>query len=93
LHSIDYPLTPYIFGFQILAWIYLRRYLNLSLLWSEFHEFKTVGPYVLDWAGERFKCPLAHYISTTLLRSLQALNLFWLFLMLRMGIGLWNSRR
>lgn len=66
-------------------WIYLRHYLNLLILLSEFNEFKTVGPYVLDWATEQYKCPLSHYISTALLASLQGLNLFWLYYILRIA--------
>ena len=66
-------------------WIYLRHYLNLRILYSEFTEFKTVGPYELDWAAGQFKCALSHYISTTLLASLQGLNLFWLFYILRIA--------
>jgi len=63
----------------------MRHYLNLVILWSEFNEFKTVGPYVLDWAAGQFKCPLSHYISTALLAALQGLNLFWLFHILRIA--------
>lgn len=63
----------------------MRHYLNLVILWSEFNEFKTVGPYVLDWDAGQFKCPLAHYISTALLSALQGLNLFWLYHILRIA--------
>lgn len=66
-------------------WIYLRHYLNLRILYSEFNEFKTVGPYELNWETEQYKCWLSHYISTALLGSLQALNLFWLFYILRIA--------
>jgi len=69
----------------ILIWIYLRHYLNLRILYSEFHQFKTIGPYVLDWQGEQFKSPLSHVLSTILLGGLQALNLFWLFWILRIA--------
>jgi len=58
----------------------MRHYLNLRILWSEFHEFKTVGPYGMDWANEQYKGTLAHVLSTMLLGSLQGLNLFWLWL-------------
>lgn len=57
----------------------MRHYLNLKILWSEFNEFKTVGPYEFDWAAGQYKSPLSHYISTGLLAALQGLNLFWLF--------------
>lgn len=48
-------------------------------------EFRTVGPFELDWAGEQYKCLLSQVITFTLLASLQAVNLFWLFLILRIG--------
>jgi acyl-CoA-dependent ceramide synthase len=69
----------------MIAWIYLRHYLNLKVLWSEFNEFKTVGPYELDWVTEQYKCWISHYISTALLASLQALNLFWLYNIFRIA--------
>jgi very-long-chain ceramide synthase len=66
-------------------WIYLRHYLNLRIIVSLFTEFKTVGPYVMDWEGGQFKCPLSFFITLSLLSSLQALNLFWLFFILRIA--------
>ncbi len=63
----------------------MRHYLNLRILLSEFNEFKTIGPYEIDWAAEQFKCPLSHYISTALLASLQCLNIFWLYYILRIA--------
>lgn len=77
-------MAPY-FAFFVVAWIYLRHYLNLRILWSEFNEFKTVGPYELNWETEQFKCELSHVISTILLASLQSLNLFWLWAILRIA--------
>jgi acyl-CoA-dependent ceramide synthase len=66
-------------------WVYLRHYLNWKILISEFYEFKTVGPYILDWETEQYKCELSHWISTILLGGLQALNLYWGFLILRVA--------
>jgi acyl-CoA-dependent ceramide synthase len=63
----------------------MRHYLNLRILVSEFFEFKTIGPYGVVWETEQYKGPLAHYISTALLGSLQALNLFWLFAIFRIA--------
>lgn len=85
LNYLDHPFVGPYFGFFICAWIYLRHYLNLRILFSEFNEFKTIGPYQLDWQAEQYKSPLAHYISTALLGMLQALNLFWLFSILRVA--------
>ncbi|KAI1000882.1 Sphingosine N-acyltransferase-like protein [Podosphaera aphanis] len=85
LNYLDHPLVGPYFGFFILSWIYLRHYLNLRILWSEFNEFQTIGPYVIDWENEQFKGPLSHYISTVLLTSLQSLNLFWLYHIFRIA--------
>lgn len=63
----------------------MRHYLNLRIIISLFFEFKTVGPYELNWETEQYKCDLAHYITAALLGSLQCLNLFWLFSILRIA--------
>lgn len=70
------------------VWIYMRHYLNLRIIWSLFTEFRTVGPFELDWAGQQYKCWISQYITLILLSSLQALNLFWLFLILRIAYRL-----
>ncbi|KAJ4423950.1 sphingosine N-acyltransferase lag1 [Gnomoniopsis sp. IMI 355080] len=75
---------PY-FSVFVGIWIYLRHYLNLKIIFSIFTEFRTVGPYELDWAGGQYKCWLSQAISATLLSALQALNLFWLFFILRIA--------
>ncbi|KAI1487192.1 TLC domain-containing protein [Biscogniauxia mediterranea] len=85
LNYIDHVLmAPYFFVF-VCAWVYLRHYLNLRILWSLFTEFQTVGPYELNWETEQYKCPLSFVITFSLLASLQALNLFWLFFIIRIA--------
>jgi len=85
LNYIDHALVgPYFFVFMC-AWIYLRHYLNLRIIFSLFTEFKTVGPYVVNWETGQYKCPLAFWITLSLLSSLQALNLFWLFFIIRIA--------
>lgn len=66
-------------------WCYLRHYLNLRILYSMFNEFMTVGPYELNWETEQYKCWISHIITFALLASLQALNLFWLYYILRIA--------
>ncbi|KAK2022911.1 TLC domain-containing protein [Colletotrichum zoysiae] len=73
------------FGLCIAVWVYTRHYVNLRILYSALPgaEFSTVGPYELDWDAEQYKCPLSNAISFGLLAALQALNLFWLYCLLR----------
>jgi len=85
LHYINSRFTGPYFILFIGSWAYLRHYLNLRILLSEFYEFKTVGPYTLNWETEQYKCELSHWISTVLLGGLQMLNLYWGFLILRVA--------
>lgn len=73
-------------GYYILflsAWLYTRHYLSLRILWAVLTEFATVGPYELNWETQQYKCWISQVITFVLLGILQALNLFWLFLILR----------
>lgn len=67
------------------VWIYLRHWTNWRILWAILTEFKTVGPFELDWATQQYKCWISQYVTFTLLACLQAVNLFWLFLILRIA--------
>lgn len=74
--------APYFCSF-VGIWIYLRHVLNLKILWAVLTEFRTVGPFELNWETQQYKCWISQYITFALLASLQAVNLFWLFLILR----------
>lgn len=64
-------------------WVYLRHYINLKIIWAVLTEFRTVGPFELNWETQQYKCWISQYITFSLLASLQAVNLFWLYLILR----------
>ncbi|TGZ79439.1 acyl-CoA-dependent ceramide synthase [Ascodesmis nigricans] len=85
LNYLDHPLIGPYFGFFIFVWIYMRHYINLRIIWSLFTEFRTVGPWLLDWEAGFYKCFLAQTITTGLLGSIQALNLFWLYFIIRIA--------
>lgn len=48
-------------------------------------EFRTVGPFTLNWETEEYKFGISQGLAFALLGSLQAINLFWLFLILRIA--------
>ncbi|XP_014552353.1 hypothetical protein COCVIDRAFT_110512 [Bipolaris victoriae FI3] len=85
LNYIDSPIvTPYFFVFM-LVWGYARHYINLKIIWSILTTFKTVGPFELNWETQQYKCWISQYITFGLLASLQAVNLFWGFLICRIA--------
>lgn len=85
LNYLDHFLiAPYFFTF-VCVWIYLRHYINIKIIISLLTEFRTVGPFELNWETQQYKCWISQYITTALLTSLQALNLFWLFYIIRIA--------
>ncbi len=44
-----------------------------------------MGSFELNWETEQYKCWISQYITFFLLACLQAVNLFWLFLILRIA--------
>ncbi|KAF4123146.1 Acyl-CoA-dependent ceramide synthase [Geosmithia morbida] len=85
LNYIDHPITAPFFGLFMMVWIYMRHYINLRIIWSLFTEFQTVGPFELNWETQQYKCRLSQVITSSLLISLQCLNLFWLFYIIRIA--------
>lgn len=65
--------------------MYLRHYINLCILWATLTKFATVGPYELNWETEQYKCWISQVIAFALLACLQAVNLFWLYLIWRIA--------
>ena len=49
--------------------------------------FRTVGPFDLNWETQQYKSWLSQYITFTLLACLQAVNLFWLFFIIRIAVN------
>jgi acyl-CoA-dependent ceramide synthase len=85
LNYIDHWAQGPYFGMFMCIWIYLRHYLNLKIILSLFFEYRTIGPFELNWETEQYKSPLSQVISFVLLSLLQALNIFWLFFILRIA--------
>ncbi|KAJ4370196.1 sphingosine N-acyltransferase lag1 [Didymella sp. IMI 355093] len=85
LNYVDSPIVgPYFFVFMC-VWGYLRHFINLKILYSILTEFRTVGPFELNWETQQYKCWISQYITFALLASLQAVNLFWWFFICRIA--------
>ena len=91
---MDSDLTPPYFVFFMGVWAYLRHFINLRILYSLLpyslpyisapaNEFATVGSYDLDFPSQQYKCWISQIITFCLLAVLQAVNLFWFFLICR----------
>lgn len=63
----------------------MRHFINLKILYSMLPngEFATVGSYTLNWDTQQYKCWISQSITFALLAMLQMVNIFWIFLILR----------
>lgn len=83
LNYIGSPLEVPFFLLFVVVWIYTRHWLNLKILYSVMTEFLTVGPNVLDFASQQYKCWISQPMVFTLILALQLVNAYWLFLIFR----------
>ncbi|KAL3241081.1 sphingosine N-acyltransferase LAC1 [Nakaseomyces bracarensis] len=83
LNYIDSPLTEVTFGSFVFVWIYMRHYINGKILWSVLTQFRTEGPFLLNFATQQYKCWISLPIVFTLISALHTVNLYWLFLILK----------
>lgn len=93
LNYIDHWFTGPYFGFFIFVWAYTRHWSNLRILYSILTEFATVGPYELNWETQQYKCWISQIITFALLLTLQIVNLFWFYLILRIAYRFVVTRR
>lgn len=80
---LNSPFTPPVFFAFFASWVYLRHYVNLNILWSVLTEFRTEGDFILDFATQQYKCWISLPIVFVLIAALQLVNLYWLFLIVR----------
>ncbi|CAI2019062.1 hypothetical protein SEUBUCD646_0H00560 [Saccharomyces eubayanus] len=83
LNYLNSMFTPVVFGLFVSFWIYLRHFVNIKILWSVMTEFRHEGSYVLNYATQQYKCWISLPIILVLIGALQLVNLYWLFLILR----------
>lgn len=88
LNYINSPLVVPYFALFMAIWTYLRHYLNLVILYATLTEFRTVGPFDLNWDTQQYKCWISQYITFGLLASLQSINLLWFFFIVRIAYNI-----
>lgn len=69
-------------------WVYLRHYVNICILYSVFTTFKSLGSWELSWANDTYKSALSRNVAVVLLGGLQAINLFWFYLIIRIAFNI-----
>lgn len=57
------------------------------ILYAVLTTFRTIGPFELDWAGQQYKCSLSQWITFSLLATLQGINLFWLYFIIKIALN------
>jgi acyl-CoA-dependent ceramide synthase len=85
------PIVPASFAIFTSSWIFTRHYLGIMILKSVATEFRTVGLWVLDWDKQYYKCWISQYVTFGLLSIIQTLDLYWLFLILRIAARIING--
>lgn len=83
LNYLDSPFTGPFLVLFVFVWVYLRHYINLRILWSVLTEFRSVGDFELNWETQHYKCWISQPLVFLLIFSLQILNAYWLFLIIR----------
>lgn len=83
LNYINSPIEVPFFLVFMFVWIYTRHWLNLKILWSVLFEYLNVGPSILDFKTQQYKCWISQPMVFTLILALQLVNAYWLFLILR----------
>ncbi|KIO32764.1 hypothetical protein M407DRAFT_241245 [Tulasnella calospora MUT 4182] len=73
------------FGWLVIVWTYTRHYLNLRILWDVYNHFELVPKWAQQWAPETgaWLAPWMKWQIFAPLALLQAVNLFWYFLIWR----------
>jgi acyl-CoA-dependent ceramide synthase len=88
LNYLESQLVGPFFLLFVGMWVYLRHYLNIVILWSCLNEFRTVGDFTLNWDTQQYKCWISQIITFSLILALQIVNVYWLFLILRIAYRL-----
>ncbi|KAJ7665528.1 TLC domain-containing protein [Mycena rosella] len=72
----------------VCIWTYFRHYLNLVILWSVWTQFDLIPEHAQQWipAEGSYLAPWMKYQVFVPIALLQALNLFWYYLILRIVV-------
>jgi acyl-CoA-dependent ceramide synthase len=80
------PIVPISFALFTTVWIFTRHYLGILILKSVATEFRTIGLWGMDWGRQQYKGRFSQYVTFGLLSVIQLLNIYWLFLILKIAV-------
>jgi hypothetical protein len=91
--AITAPLVPHIAAAAdkltvlspLLAQYAFKAYSSIQNPFTGVSKFQSIGPYEVNWETQQYKCWISHWITFSLLAALQALNIFWLFFIVRIA--------
>lgn len=86
LNYINSPIEVPFFILFMFVWIYTRHYLNLKILYSVLFDYLKVGPSILNFESQQYKCWISQPMVFILIFALQLVNIYWLFLILRIMV-------
>ncbi|KAL8788226.1 MAG: hypothetical protein Q9195_007395 [Heterodermia aff. obscurata] len=88
LNYLNSPIVLPYFTIFMAVWIYFRHYINILILYAVLTSFRTIGPFELNWDTQQYKCWISQYITFGLLASLQSLNIFWFYFVVKVAANI-----
>ncbi|KAG9006037.1 hypothetical protein FRB94_001018 [Tulasnella sp. JGI-2019a] len=88
LHHVKLEMAANIvFAMLVFVWTYMRHYLNLYFLYSVYYDFDLIPLWAQRWSPREgvWMAGWMRWQIFTPLFLLQLVNLFWYFLILRIG--------
>ncbi|KAI9818753.1 MAG: hypothetical protein M1827_007573 [Pycnora praestabilis] len=76
--------VPY-FALFVCSWIYFRHFIGSITFWTLLTKYKPAITHAYHWENEQWKAATLHGVVVALFGALQLLNIYWLYLILRIA--------
>jgi very-long-chain ceramide synthase len=75
---------PY-FALFVGSWIYFRHFIGSITFWTLLTKYRPAITRAYHWENEQWKAATLHGVVVGLFGALQLLNIYWLYLILRVA--------